>query len=93
MGDNDVSLIVVMLKDIKETLFIHGTKIDNIKEISSSNCNDIENVKNDVLAINFKQKSFIRKPKVGAFSFWVKIGGLISAFVIALYQAYITIGK
>jgi len=86
MGNQDVSLIVLMLKEIKGTLSDHTVKIDNIKDISKDNHNDIENIKKDILDINSNQKTFVKKPKPGAIKFWFKLGSMVSAVIIGIYQ-------
>ena len=93
MGNSDTSLIIEMHRDIKTTLTDHGRKIDNIIESTLINHNEIKNIKEDILDINSSQESFMRKPNIKTFKFWFKLGGLMSAFVIAVYQAAIKIGK
>jgi len=76
MEQNEVSLIVVMLKDIKGTLKEHGHEISHIKDI-----------KRDISDIKTEQKTFVKKPQPGTIKFWIKCGSFVSAVIIGVYHA------
>ena len=60
MNNSETSLIIEMLRGIKETQIIHGSKIDNIKDLSEK--------RSCVRKLKFRKRTYWEKQTQACFS-------------------------